>query len=465
MDEFERWADSRDRDEQQSISAQYVPTEMTGYQDLDSNGSWQDEPDYGWVWTPRTVAVDWAPYRFGSWRWIEPWGWTWIDDAPLGVSRRSTTAAGATVRGVWVWVPGRRTPGFRPVYAPALVVFVGGPRFGVSHAAWFPLGPREIYRPVVPRERAVHSQRQRDARECHEHQHYECAVRESARRWGKHCGQRRIHARAATSDATPDVLDAREIEQARVIGATAPIPPRRESVMNGSVRFAPPARVVDRSVVVRNARSARASAVRSASPRARRQSGTSARWLAGRDAPARHARPSAYGPTAPTRARQEQPAQVDQPRRVETPVEQPRRNPNPIQRQEPARPVQVEQPRPVPTPAPVEQPRRMPIQRQEPPQQPAPQQPAAVEPRQVPRQERPVRAPEPRQQPAVERPRREEPRKEEPRREERRREPERQVETPRRSEPRAERPQPERARPQAEKKEKNEDKPDRKKEK
>ena len=28
----------------------------------------------------------WAPYRHGYWRWIEPWGWTWIDDAPWGQS-------------------------------------------------------------------------------------------------------------------------------------------------------------------------------------------------------------------------------------------------------------------------------------------------------------------------------------------------------------------------------------------
>src|SRR5439155_1205404 len=42
----------------------------------------------------------------------------------------------------------------RPVYAPALVAFVGGSNFKVSISvgnvgaiAWFPLGPREVYRP------------------------------------------------------------------------------------------------------------------------------------------------------------------------------------------------------------------------------------------------------------------------------------------------------------------------------
>src|SRR5579862_6739873 len=39
----------------------------------------------------------------------------------------------------------------RPVYAPALVAFVGGVGFGVGgNVAWFPLGPREVYVPSYP---------------------------------------------------------------------------------------------------------------------------------------------------------------------------------------------------------------------------------------------------------------------------------------------------------------------------
>ena len=40
-DDLERWCEARDRREDQSVSAQYVPREMTGYQDLDDYGSWQ----------------------------------------------------------------------------------------------------------------------------------------------------------------------------------------------------------------------------------------------------------------------------------------------------------------------------------------------------------------------------------------------------------------------------------------
>ena len=75
---------TRDRAEDQSVSAQYVSRDMTGYEDLDRNGTWSDDPEYGHVWAPTNVASDWAPYRYGRWVWVEPYGWTWIDDAPWG---------------------------------------------------------------------------------------------------------------------------------------------------------------------------------------------------------------------------------------------------------------------------------------------------------------------------------------------------------------------------------------------
>ncbi|MDB4910920.1 MAG: putative prolin-rich exported protein [Gemmatimonadetes bacterium] len=151
MDEYDQWADARDRAEDQSVSAQYVTRDMTGYEDLDRNGSWSDDPEYGHVWAPSYVAVDWAPYRYGRWVWVEPYGWTWIDDAPWGFAPFHY-GRWAYTRNHWVWAPGvvRR----RPVYAPALVVFVGGNNYrgsrwdGRRDVAWFPLAPNEVYRPA-----------------------------------------------------------------------------------------------------------------------------------------------------------------------------------------------------------------------------------------------------------------------------------------------------------------------------
>src|SRR5439155_1303456 len=71
-----RWDDAR--------SARYVSRDVIGYEDLDDNGDWRDTPEYGAVWVPRRVVAGWAPYRYGHWAWVEPWGWTWIDDAPWG---------------------------------------------------------------------------------------------------------------------------------------------------------------------------------------------------------------------------------------------------------------------------------------------------------------------------------------------------------------------------------------------
>jgi hypothetical protein len=117
---------------------------MVGYEDLDEYGTWRVVPAYGTVWAPRSVPAGWAPYRFGHWAWVEPWGWTWIDDAPWGFAPFHY-GRWALVAGGWVWIPG--TVVARPVYAPALVVFLGAPGSGAAGVGWFPLGPREVYVP------------------------------------------------------------------------------------------------------------------------------------------------------------------------------------------------------------------------------------------------------------------------------------------------------------------------------
>ncbi|HEY6127629.1 MAG TPA: DUF6600 domain-containing protein [Candidatus Acidoferrum sp.] len=159
-DDFDRWSNSRDERWEHSEAAQYVSDDAVGYEDLDEYGGWRPVPEYGTVWFPRGVAADWAPYRYGHWAWISPWGWTWVDDAPWGFAPFHY-GRWVVVGGVWGWVPAPPRPRVvtvayvRPVYAPALVAWVGGPRFGVGVAvggaaagvAWFPLGPRDVYTP------------------------------------------------------------------------------------------------------------------------------------------------------------------------------------------------------------------------------------------------------------------------------------------------------------------------------
>jgi len=149
-DGFDRWAADRNRAEDQSVTARYVPREVVGYQQLDTHGSWSQDASYGAVWYPRAVVADWAPYRYGHWEFIHPWGWTWIDDAPWGFAPFHY-GRWAMIGSRWAWVPGRIGP--RPVYAPALVAFVGGSNFSISIGSgpgigWFPLGPGEAWYPT-----------------------------------------------------------------------------------------------------------------------------------------------------------------------------------------------------------------------------------------------------------------------------------------------------------------------------
>ncbi|HWS75944.1 MAG TPA: DUF6600 domain-containing protein [Quisquiliibacterium sp.] len=152
LDGLELWARERDRRAESAAAAAYVSRGVIGYEDLDTWGSWRTDPGYGAVWYPTAVMPGWSPYVFGRWAWIAPWGWTWIDDAPWGFA---VTHYGrwAHLGGRWGWVPGPVRA--RAVYAPALVVFVGGSNFRLSSGfaggrgvAWFPLGPREVYQPA-----------------------------------------------------------------------------------------------------------------------------------------------------------------------------------------------------------------------------------------------------------------------------------------------------------------------------
>jgi len=149
-DDFDRWAMSRDEREDRARSRDYVSADMTGYEDLDDYGRWRSDPQYGNVWQPIGVPVDWAPYRYGHWAFVSPWGWTWVEDEPWGFAPFHY-GRWAFVESSWCWVPG--PVAIAPVYAPALVAFVGGGGFsvgigvGAEPVGWFPLGPREVFVP------------------------------------------------------------------------------------------------------------------------------------------------------------------------------------------------------------------------------------------------------------------------------------------------------------------------------
>ena len=147
-DEFDRWAQSRDARWSDVASRRYVSPYMTGFEDLDASGNWSSDPDYGPVWMPSGVAAGWAPYSEGRWVYVQPWGWSWVDSAPWGYAPFHY-GRWVLVRGRWAWSPGMRVD--RPVYAPALVAWIGGADWhaGASRPAvgWYPLAPWETYHP------------------------------------------------------------------------------------------------------------------------------------------------------------------------------------------------------------------------------------------------------------------------------------------------------------------------------
>jgi hypothetical protein len=259
FDDFDRWSMARDSREDQSQSVRYVPRRMIGYEDLDGNGVWREYPPYGWVWVPR-VAAGWAPYHYGHWAWVEPWGWTWIDDAPWGFAPFHYGRWVQTPFG-WAWIPGAMTA--PPVYAPALVAFIGGPGFGMSLAfgggggvAWFPLGPGEVYRPAYSVSPAYVTQVNMA--------HVTVTnINATNVRYvnqgvpGAVTAVRRddfVHAQPVGRAAV--AIDAREASRAQVVGSTAQVAPLRESVIarpGGPSAQGPPARFADRQVVARTA--------------------------------------------------------------------------------------------------------------------------------------------------------------------------------------------------------------------
>lgn len=147
-DDFAAWVARDDREQRDDEATRHVSVEMTGWEDLDRHGRWHRHPQHGSVWVPSVVPGGWAPYRMGHWAWISPWGWTWIDDARWGFAPFHY-GRWLWWGGRWCWAPGARQA--RPVFAPALVAWVGvHGSVGVSIStpiAWLPLGPRDPYHP------------------------------------------------------------------------------------------------------------------------------------------------------------------------------------------------------------------------------------------------------------------------------------------------------------------------------
>ena len=275
-DDFDRWCYDRDNRWDRSQSARYVSDDVVGYEDLDDYGGWRSVPEYGTVWFPHTTIAGWQPYRYGHWVWISPWGWTWVDDAPWGFAPFHY-GRWVVVSGVWGWVPVAPRPAVvtvayvRPVYAPALVAWVGGPRGGFSigvgggGVAWFPLGPRDVYCPsyhVTPRyvERVNVYNTTIINRTQVTNVYNTVYVQKNVTNINyQNRGYVTATSRASFTSAQPVGrnmvrVDSREVASAQVSPLTPAVAPQQRSVVGAAAaRVQPPAQAIARPVVAKTA--------------------------------------------------------------------------------------------------------------------------------------------------------------------------------------------------------------------
>lgn len=148
IDEFDEWSSDRDsviaRRLRDAYYDQYYDRDIYGADDLNDHGAWVHTRDYGYVWRPHRTSIshyaDWSPYRYGHWRWLAPYGWTWVNDEPWGWA---TYHHGRWIwnSGYWVWSPYSYYRPARSWWRPALVVI----NVFNNNVCWYPLGYRHRY--------------------------------------------------------------------------------------------------------------------------------------------------------------------------------------------------------------------------------------------------------------------------------------------------------------------------------
>ena len=144
-------------------SWQHTDRYYTGTEDLDTNGTWSEDPRLRPGVDSSRQDPDWAPYRDGRWVYEPYYGWTWVSYEPWGWAPYHY-GRWFVYGGNWGWWPGPVAvyPGYYPVWAPAYVSFFGfggggwGVGFGFGfggwgRVGWLPCGPGDWFHPVVRR--------------------------------------------------------------------------------------------------------------------------------------------------------------------------------------------------------------------------------------------------------------------------------------------------------------------------
>ena len=141
-DQFDEWVSDRQavivKRLKNAYYDKYYDEDFYGAEELNEHGEWIYARNYGYVWRPYQNALssysNWSPYRYGHWRWVAPYGWTWVNDEPWGWA---TYHHGRWVwtGGYWAWTPYGYYRPRRSWWRPA-IVFVAS--WG-NNICWYPL--------------------------------------------------------------------------------------------------------------------------------------------------------------------------------------------------------------------------------------------------------------------------------------------------------------------------------------
>jgi hypothetical protein len=120
-----------------SAAGQHQDAYAYFYAQLQPYGRWIWHEQYGWIWTPYNVPLDWRPYSDGHWEYTDA-GWTWISNDPWGWACFHYGRWFFDDRYGWCWYPDT-------VWAPSWVTW----RSGDDWIGWAPLPPQAVWDNVL----------------------------------------------------------------------------------------------------------------------------------------------------------------------------------------------------------------------------------------------------------------------------------------------------------------------------
>ena len=114
------------------------------WSDLNSNGTWYNVPDQGYVWSPYEAEdAGWDPYGSGYWMWTPSYGYMWVSGYSWGYMPYQCGAWNWYGAFGWGWAPGMCNPWW------------GGGGGWYFNVGYLPVWYRLPMRPHQPRPRPV----------------------------------------------------------------------------------------------------------------------------------------------------------------------------------------------------------------------------------------------------------------------------------------------------------------------